>query len=382
MEEHVEPAQMLANGQKTFDDDFENADHSPQQRDSDVSQQHSPHPRTSKASQNIKGKTEVLNESILKNAEREKENSSNNEKKTSQNRIASGNRMRPGERLYSAKSGNNPNSSPGADDGQQLSNSKICWTFEPVNLGSTVPAAQNEVILGVTSKSTQIKLLNVVQTEEEPDKYISEEISSSVKWVKIKLDHNFHYLRVILVKKRDEKFSGDFYFCHGKNALRLGLSAVYETLAAGSEDFLDIGFIVCTNTVELFQTIVPMNEEPNPIDGLSEMGSLIHFLKNSKFSVSKFFGFELDAEGQEFVVSAEAARETLANYELSKTDFLLNCIKTDSKGSCSLKRLMDVFPKWCALIEKTDVFIALQEQPEEETEEPFDGDFEMEDEVV
>lgn len=62
-----------------------------------------------------------------------------------------------------------------------------------------------------------------------------------------------------------------------------------------------------------------MEQEINCTTGLFEIIHLVSFVSNSKFEVSKFFGFEFEEEidhKKDYTISKNTALENLKNYEI------------------------------------------------------------------
>jgi len=79
--------------------------------------------------------------------------------------------------------------------------------------------------------------------------------------------------------------------------------------------------------------LVPMEIEINCTTGLFEINHLVSFVTNSKFSVSKFFGFEIEGEidpKSDFKINKAEAIENLKNYEIQYDgNYLINSVKGD-----------------------------------------------------
>lgn len=299
----------------------------------------------------------------------EKENVNSNEAWMNKQRITSGNRMRPGERLYSAKSA----SQVVPDDPKSL---RAPWSFEPAS-GLPPAGSASEAAFALSGGNGSLHLISAVENDgEAPQSHlVEEEQLAGLRWLKLRWLHEPMFLRVVVEKSRPgESFEGDLFVCLGKSSSRIDLTLFENTLCSPEENVLDVGFLIGSNQLELIPTLVPMAEIPDPLYGLSEINNLVQFVRNSKFSVSKFFGFDLDEDSREMTISLEDARESLVSYELGKCQFLLDCVRSDRKTSCSLRRLMEIYPKWCGLVEKSELLFELHEVSDEAAEEGFDTD--------
>lgn len=298
--------------------------------------------------------------------QKEKENSPPNENKIAQQRITSGNRVRPGERLMSAKSS--------GTTGHSSENLKGFWHFDSCSPFFS-NAGNSKIYFGSSFKDFQI---NVVVTSKSGTQVISPEIEekSNVKWGKFDWDENSNIMRVFVRKNQKDAWKGEFFIAFGKTNMRLELSMIDRDLGS-EENFLDVGFLTQKKELMFVPTICLLKEEPTDFANLLEIMNLVHFLKNSKFSVAKFFGFEEEGDNKEYTISREVVKQTLSEYEITRTDFLVECIRTDKKGFCSLKRLLEVFPKWCELAEVAESMLDFKSEDYEEADEPFDAeDFE------
>lgn len=122
------------------------------------------------------------------------------------------------------------------------------------------------------------------------------------------------------------------YISNGDKVYKIQVSDYMRNFVQEQENFLDL-CILCKDeekgTFEEFVFLVPMEQEITSITGLFEINHLVSFVSNSKFDVSKFFGFELesDLENKNCTLSKAEAIENLKNYEIGyEGNYLINSV--------------------------------------------------------
>lgn len=110
---------------------------------------------------------------------------------------------------------------------------------------------------------------------------------------------------------------------------------------------------------------------PDVGTGISEIRKLVSFVQNSRFAVSKFFGFDeeqMENTAQEYTLSASEAKESLNNYEITgDLDYLLNSVRCNSSGRVSLALIERMFQIWQELVRQTE-YMQIEESFHDEEE--------------
>jgi hypothetical protein len=78
--------------------------------------------------------------------------------------------------------------------------------------------------------------------------------------------------------------------------------------------------------------------------------NLVKFVTNSKFDISRFFGFENDEQEVhkgDYMIDKQEAINSVKNYEIAiESDYLFNQVRFKKTNTISLKSLEDAFPIW------------------------------------
>lgn len=312
-------------------------------------------------------------------------------------RGASGNRIRPGERLYSAKSKSNQ---PTNDDTSK--NSIISQ--------QTADKYKSDALYQAFEKSIEPESLNIFMPINDHFKIDFEflfdqagsmdEQSQSKFYNEDSIDNRFehHCLRHtpqyefgrICVERLTAKLEGEpvqLYLVTARRVTRINLTEFFRQLANEDELYCHIAFVVNSATrseLEDIVSLVPMAEPIKCFTGLQEIKSITSFVKNSKFGVEKFFGFEEEADEQmPSAMNREDVIESLHNYEIEfSSPFVLNAVRVDKKGNIGLQKLQEVYAGWQRLAEAIgEVDFEEGDEEMDEQEEAFEtgGNCETED---
>ena len=121
---------------------------------------------------------------------------------------------------------------------------------------------------------------------------------------------------------------------------------------------------------------MPMAEPIKCFTGILEIRSIINFVRNSKFDVSKFFGFELEelSENCDLSLSQQEVVESLQNYEIEFSDnYVLNAVRVDKKGNVSLQKLNEMYAVWQKMVDGIRNMNFEEEGDMEEQDEEFEA---------
>lgn len=312
-------------------------------------------------------------------------------------RGASGNRIRPGERLYSAKSKSNQ---PTNDDSSKNS----------IIIQQPADKYKADSLYQAFEKSIEPESLNIFMAINDHFKIDFEflfdqagsmdEQSQSKFYNEDSIDNRFehHCLRHtpqyefgrICIERLSAKPDGEpvqLYLVTAKRVTRINLTEFFHQLANEDELYCHIAFVVnSANRSELEEivSLVPMAEPIKCFTGLQEIKSITSFVKNSKFGVEKFFGFEEEADEQmPSAIGREDVIESLHNYEIEfSSPFVLNAVRVDKRGNVGLQKLQEVYAGWQRLSESIgEVDFEEGEEEIDEREEAFEtgGNCETED---
>lgn len=303
-------------------------------------------------------------------------------------RGASGNRVRPGERLYSAKSKNNQPANDEANKNIIIIQKEI----SKVNSDQTVQFLEKHVIdncLNIFMKSNKIFKLEFEFVIEKSDSIEDQSQFYQEQVLENKFEHHclkhipgFEFGRIFIERlnnKMDE--SVELVLIHNKFLTKINLTDFFARMCEENENFCDVAFIIndqLQNDFEEIVNLVPLSEPIKCFTGVLEIKSIVNFVKNSKFRVSKFFGFELDEseEDKNFTLSADDVSESLRNYELDfSNQYVLNAVRIDKNGAVSLQKLQDVYSLWTKMAEGIENMDFEDNNGEiEEQDEEFEGE--------
>lgn len=184
----------------------------------------------------------------------------------------------------------------------------------------------------------------------------------------------------ILKRNIDEEVVVILYSCNGWLAFRLSDYIKSNLLPSSQEKYCDLA--ICNLSSGIMLPILTLTCNPPGIfSGIGEIRKLVSFVNNSKFAVSKFFGFDeeqMDNHAQEYTLTLREAEESLKNYEIhGDLEYLLASIRCDSSGAISLALIERNFPIWQELVKQTE-YLVVDESFEDDEE--FDPDQTLSDE--
>jgi hypothetical protein len=168
----------------------------------------------------------------------------------------------------------------------------------------------------------------------------------------------------------DEEVVVVLYSCNNWLAFRLSdyIKSTYNP--SSNERFCDLALCNLSTGVML-PMLALTSTRPEIGTGISEIRKLVFFVNNSKFGVSKFFGFDeeqVEDKAKEYTLNAKEAKESLKNYEINgDLDYLLNSVRSNTCGSVSLALIERIFQIWEELVKQTENF-KLDESFEEDEE--------------
>ena len=309
-------------------------------------------------------------------------------------RITSGNRIRPGERLPSAKSKASPSDTAQGKSRQTVPSfissriEEICFFEWFSEFESRV---ENGAINIFCSKSSSLDCSFILSETEPPRPIKSFNVcDGAFQQVLIPLSVDQPILcRLffeIIKPQLDEEVLVVLYSCNNWLAFRLS-DYIRSTSSFEKQDkFCDLALCNLSTGVMLPMLALTQNR-PEVGTGIPEIRKLVSFVNNSKFGVSKFFGFDKEQvadTAREYILNTNEARDSLNSYEITgDLDYLLNSVRCDNSGGISLALIERMFHIWKELVKQTenfdfdDSFIEEEEFDELEDENEFD---EMEDE--
>ena len=294
------------------------------------------------------------------------------------NRITSGNRIRPGERLTSAKSNN---MAPVVHNDLTRDKEYITvFTNSIVNdiVWDSLDYEHDKFNIFIKENKTAELRLDFVLEDDDIENVISESKSSGFRHVVLGHSPKIKLVRLYLEKLKDsidEKF--DIYINNRGRTTKIEISEFLKHNTKKSEKYCDI-CILCNNTKSYndFVLLVPLKSKIQNVSGLIELKNIISFVKNSKFDVFKFFGFEdaQNTENNDQAIGFKEAATNLNTYEIyCNDDYLLNSIRYHDKELVSMKKLEKIYPIWVDLVKATDDILDNLEEGEIE-DEPFEPD--------
>jgi hypothetical protein len=282
-------------------------------------------------------------------------------------RITSGNRIRPGERLPSAKSKASPSDKVQGQSRQAIP-SFISSKKEEICFLEWFSEFEDKVDHGsiniFCSKSSNLDCSFILSESEPPRPIKSFNVcNGSFQQVMIPLSVEKPILcRLffeIIKPQIDEEVLVVLYSCNNWLAFRLS-DYIKSTYKFGSDEkFCDLALCNLSTGVMLPMLSLTKNR-PEVGTGISEIRKLVSFVQNSKFAVSKFFGFDeeqMEDTAQEYTLSAMEAKESLNNYEITgDLDYLLSSVRCNSSGRVSLALIERMFQIWKELVKQTENF--------------------------
>lgn len=331
-------------------------------------------------------------------SEKSKIKEENQKKKyNSKNRVQSGNRIRPGERLYSAKSNNITH--PINDENTKTKSYINTYDFEKFEDGIWENFKKDKKNINVfikmnNSVETQMDFFLDGEDEIDQNKVIFQECFEDYEKLVLTYVKEIKLGRIFVQVKNEIKEDFDVYIGFGEFVSKINLSGFLKNFLNKNENFCDLCII--TNDLEnkmfkLNSFLVPMEKEISCITGLFEIKNLVNFVKNSKFKISKFFGFEENFEDEEnkekkdYTINIKEAIDSLQNYELyCESSYILNSIRYEKSDHLSLRNLEKIYPQWESMILNCKELIEQLENADGEEDEDFNDfdDFEQDENFV
>jgi hypothetical protein len=356
----------LASKKLSFDESFED------ENKENVSQNSSKH---SHNYQRQNSKVDKKSQIAKKSLEMDKDSRQFDDEKVAEKanftkqRVTSGNRIRPGERLYSAKSRNNHQ--PQLHD--EIPKAKY-YLFDDMQIPTSDPLKKFfEQNCEQGGLNVFLKINNIFKLEfalHVEDKAIEEKTDDIYKEDVIdnKYEHYFirsheiiNFVRLFIQRSRastDEEV--DLYLMNNSMGCKIPLTEYCSHMCLDNEEFVDLGLLLrnaSKNNYDFLMILAPMSEPIGCHTGVSEIKSIVSFIKNSKYEVWKFFGFEIEDEDEskDHTITAEEALDSLKSYEIyCNSPYIVNAIRFNKRGDLSLKKLNEVYNSWKKFAEFLD----------------------------
>jgi hypothetical protein len=305
-------------------------------------------------------------------------------------RGTSGNRIRPGERLHSAKSKNNQQISDQLTKGAVF----ISPDLAKARCDPTVQTVEKHAVPDCLNIFLRLNDVFKLEFEFVIDKNDSIEDQSHFyqeQVVEGTFEHHclrhipgFEFGRIFVERLKADSNSPDpaeLVLVNGSRVAKVNLTDYFAQLCNEDETFCDVAFIVNNQQQDNFEEIVslvPLAEPIKCFTGIMEIRNIMSFVKNSKFEVSKFFGFEFEEEEDNlnFTLSQAEVVESLKNYEIQFSDnYVLNAVRVDRKGNVSVQKLHDTYAQWQRMIDGIENMNFEEEDEDiEEQDEDFEGE--------
>lgn len=292
------------------------------------------------------------------------------------NRITSGNRIRPGERLTSAKS----NTMAPTVHNELVKDKEYITVFTNsiVNdiVWDSLDYEHDKFNIFIKDNKCVELRLDFVLDDDNIEDVISESKNGGFKHVILGFTPKIKLVRLYLEKLKDnidEKF--DIYINNKGRTSKIEISEFLKQNTKKDEKYCDI-CILCNNNrlYDDFILLVPLKTKIQNFTGLVELKNIISFVKNSKFDVFKFFGFDetVNNDNKDQAISFKEATENLNNYEIYCNDnYILNSIRYHDKELVSMRRLDKMYTIWTYLVKATGDIL---DNTEDEEDEPFEPD--------
>jgi hypothetical protein len=273
-------------------------------------------------------------------------------------RGASGNRIRPGERLYSAKSKSNQQVLEEQGKNQlvvtggvsQFKNDPAFQLLER----NLAPDCLN--IFLKTNPQFKLEFEFVIDKgesiEDQSQFYQERLVEGDFEQHCLRHVQGFEFGRIFVERLAVQATEAtELFVINGPRVTRVNLSEYFSQMVNDNEPFCDIAIIVNNAERTDFEELVglvPMTEPIKCFTGILEIKSITNFVRNSKFGVEKFFGFEDDTEDvPRATLSRFEAVESLRNYEIEfSSAYVLNAIRVDKKGTVCLQKLHETYGQW------------------------------------
>lgn len=283
-------------------------------------------------------------------------------------RVTSGNRIRPGERLYSAKSRNNHQQLH-----EEIPKSKY-YLFDDLQIPANDPLKKMfEQHCEQGGLNVFLKINNIFKLEfalHVEDKAIEDKTDDIYKEDVIddKFEHYFirsheiiNFVRLFIQRSRPScEEEVDLYLMNNSMSCKIPLTEFCSQMCLENEEFVDLGLLLRNsqkNNYDFLMILAPMSEPIGCHTGVSEIKSIVSFIKNSKYEVWKFFGFEIEdeEESKDHTITVQEAIDSLKSYEIyCSSPYIVNAIRINKRGDLSLKKLNEVYSYWRKFAEFLD----------------------------
>lgn len=309
-------------------------------------------------------------------------------------RITSGNRIRPGERLPSAKSKASPTETSKHRKNLNIPN-YVRTDPQEIALLNIFSECESKLDRGAInifcSKSDWLEC-SFMLSDENPAINIQSFhlLGGALQQVTIPLTPESPMLCRIffeVLKPTDKDVSVLLFSCGRWIAIRLAQYVRNCRSNTDPEAYCDLA--LCNlSTGTIMPTIAMLPFRPQVSTGLPEIRRLVSFIQNSKFGAAQFFGFDqehVEQKDQEYLLSAEEAKTSINSYEISgDLSFLLGSLRRDKKKNISLTLLQRAVPLWQQIAKETADFDFEQSFEEDEDFDQMDSfsDVEAEDAFV
>ena len=283
-------------------------------------------------------------------------------------RVTSGNRIRPGERLYSAKSRNNQQQLH-----EEIAKSKY-YLFDDFQIPSSDPLKKvfehhcEQGGLNVFLKiNNTFKLEFALHVEDKAiedntdDIYKEDVIDNKFEHYFIRSHEIINFVRLFIQRSRiTNEEEVDLYLMNSSMSRKIPLTEFCSQMCLDNEEFVDLGLLLRNsqkNNYDFLMILAPMSEPIGCHTGVSEIKSIVNFIKNSKYEVWKFFGFEIEdeTENKDHTITVQEAIDSLKSYEIyCSSPYIVNAIRINKRGDLSLKKLNEVYNSWRKFAEFLD----------------------------
>ena len=298
-------------------------------------------------------------------------------------RITSGNRIRPGERLPSAKSKASPTEN---SKHRQNVNAPNYVRSDPqeialLDIFSECESKLDRGAINIFCSKSDWLECSFMLSDENPSINIQSFhlLGGSLQQVTIPLTPEQPMLCRIFFEVQsptDTDVSVLLFSCGRWIAIRLAQYVRNCRAKTSPEGYCDLA--LCNlSTGTIMPTLAMLPFRPQVSTGLPEIRRLVSFIQNSKFGAAQFFGFDpehVEQKEQEYLLSALEARTSMNSYEIGgDLSFLLGSLRRDVKKNISLTLLQRAVPLWKQIAKETADFDFEQSFEEEEDFDQMDS---------
>lgn len=278
-------------------------------------------------------------------------------------RITSGNRMRPGERLYSAKSKSNQITSDTQSKSKLFLLKNLLVSPKDKSL-SVFENYCNKDFLNIFMKQNnyikiefKIRLLKEMEENECSDIYQEAIIEDSYEHYSLKHHKNIKFVRIFAQRSVGHMDNNiELILVNNDKTYRYPISELFNEGCFPDETFIEMAFMIqneSSNEFEFIPMIVPMKKPVRIKALINELKSTVVFLKNSKYDYKELFGFdEMETdEDSENSIPFEDARTNLKTYEINLSqNYILNSLRIGKTKMVSLSKLEENYANWQQIV--------------------------------